>query len=164
MREPEELRAWVYVRDYGVRPAALAAQTQYLLEQASRRRIHIVGSSRDLSRGKTLDRAGLRQALQAVQSGSANALFAERVTRLSEDPYVLLRVMEILQDRRAVLVCAAEETYERLRGIGLSQLLYQRAFCSDLDLPWLCEEEPAQKGAPRGPRDANEVDNRSAQW
>ncbi len=141
VQQRDEIKAWAYARNFGVSPAVLICQMAELLGEAERRGIQTVGASQDMSSGKTLDRMGLKEALRAVRRQYANAILVHDVRRLSEDRTVLLRILEILQDNNAVLLCIAEDAYTALRGMGLFQQLYQRSFCTGLGLPWLSKDE-----------------------
>lgn len=141
MQQRDEIKAWAYARDFGASPAVLICQMTKLLGEAERQGIQTVGASQDMSSGKTLDRMGLKEALRAVRRQYANAILVHDVCRLSEDKATLLRILEILQDNNAVLLCIAEDAYTALRGMGLSQQLYQRSFCTGLGLPWLSKDE-----------------------
>lgn len=137
MHPKDEIRAWAYARDHAVPSAVLICQMAKLLGEAEQRGIPVVGTSQDMSSGRTLDRMGLREALRAVRRQYANAVLVHDIRRLSEDRTVLLRILEVLQDGSAVLICTAEDAYTALRGMGFSQQLYQRSFSTGLGLPWL---------------------------
>lgn len=137
MQQRNEIKAWAYARDFGISPAVLICRMTELLGEAERRGIQTVGVSQDMSSGKTLDRMGLKEALRAVRRQYANAILVHDASRLSEDKVTLLRILEIMQDHHAVLICTAEDAYTALRGIGLSQQLYQRSFSTGMGLPWL---------------------------
>lgn len=138
MNDGRKWRCWAYVRVTGrILPSGMAAQMAALMDAAERMCLDVVGQSQEHSSGKTLDRMGLKEALRAVRLGYANAIYTYNVLQLSTDKLVLLRVLEILQDHHAVLICAGEDAYTALRGIGISQRLYQRSFCTGLGLPWL---------------------------
>lgn len=133
----ENLCAWAYARDDSTSHGILICQMVELLGDAERRGIQTAGASQDMSSGKTLDRMGLKEALRAVRTGHANAVLVRDVSRISGDKHTLLRVMEILQDHGAVLLCTKEDAYASLRAKGVSQQIYQGSFCMDVDLPWL---------------------------
>ena len=137
VQQRDEIKAWAYARDFGVSPAVLICQMTELLGEAERRGIQTVGASQDMSSGKTLDRMGLKEALRAVRRQYANAILVHDVRRLSEDKATLLRILEILQDNNAVLLCTAEDAYTALHSMGISQQLYQRSFSTGMELPWL---------------------------
>lgn len=137
MQQRDEIKAWAYARDFGASPTVLICQMTKLLGEAERKGIQTVGASQDMSSGKTLDRMGLKEALRAVRRQYANAILVHDVRRLSEDKATLLRILEILQDNNAVLLCIAEDAYTALRSMGLSQQLYQRSFSTGMGLPWL---------------------------
>ena len=137
MNDGRKWRCWAYVRAYGrVLPSNLAARMAALMVAAERMGLEIVGQSQEMSSGKEIKRIGLFEALRAIRCGYANAIFTYNVLHLSEDRFVLLRVLEIIQDHHAVLICASEDTYTRLHEMGLSQELYQRSFSLGLGLPW----------------------------
>lgn len=140
MQQRDEIKAWAYARNFGVSPAVLICQMAELLGEAERRGIQTVGASQDMSSGKTLDRMGLKEALRAVRRQYANTILVHDVRRLSEDRAILLRILEIMQDHNAVLLCTVENVYAVLRSMGLSQQLYQRSFCTGLGLPWIEKE------------------------
>ena len=142
MNDGRKWRCWAYVRVTGrILPSGMAAQMAALMDAAERMGLDVVGQSQEHSSGKTLDRMGLKEALRAVRRQYANAILVHDVRRLSEDKAALLRILEILQDNNAVLLCIAEDAYTALRGMGLSQQLYQRSFCTGLGLPWLSKDE-----------------------
>ena len=134
--ENHTCRCWVYVRGYGIGPSALIRQMSTLLDTAEQRGFTVVGQSQEISSGTTLRRIGLQEALRAVRLGYANAILTHSVFHLSVDRTVLLRVLEIMQDHHAVLICTAEDTYTCLYNIGLSPQLYQRSLNLTLGLPW----------------------------
>ena len=144
MKQESEYRAWAYVRDRDVPPGIVIAQMSRLLGEAERLCLSVVGMSQDIHNGRTLDRPGLKDALRAIRTGYADAVLVRNVSRLSEDRYTLLRIMEVLQDHGAVLLCTAEDTYAGLRLADVSQQLYQRAACFGLGMPWIGNRtEPA---------------------
>ena len=140
MRYEQGYRAWAYARDTGVHPSVVIGQMAQLLGEAERRGIPVVGASQDISSGRTLERMGLLAALRAVRSGYANALLVRDVSRLSGDRRVLLRIMEVLQDNDAILLCTAEDVHTSLRLQNISQQIVQRAACLGLDLSWFEKE------------------------
>ena len=135
--ENHTCRCWVYVRGYGIGLSALIRQTSTLLDTAERRGFTVVGQSQEISSGRTLRRMGLQEALRAVRLGYANAILTHSVFHLSVDRTVLLRVLEIMQDHHAVLICTTEDTYTCLCNVGLSQQLYQKSVALGLDVPWI---------------------------
>lgn len=141
MHPKDAIRAWAYARDFAVSPAVLICQMAKLLGEAEQRGIPVVGTSQDMSSGRTLDCMGLKEALRAVRRQYANAVLVHDIRRLSENRAVLLRILKVLQDNSAILICTAEDAYAALRGMGLSQQLYQRSFCAGLGLPWLKQGE-----------------------
>ena len=141
MKREQMHRAWAYAQDFTASPTVLICQMAELLGDAERRGIQIVGASQDMSSGKTLDRMGLKDALRAIRTGYADAVLVRDVSRLSEDRHTLLRIMEVLQDHGAVLICTAEDAYAGLRLADVSQQLYQRAACFGLGPPWIENEE-----------------------
>lgn len=140
MKQEKQCKAWAYARDFAVPPAVLICQMAELLGDAERRGIQTVGMSQDMSSGKTLGRMGLKEALRAVRTGYADTVLVRDALRLSEDSYTLLRIMEVLQDHGAVLLCTAEDAYAGLRLKNVSQRLCQRAACFGLGLPWIEKE------------------------
>lgn len=140
MKEEQNRRAWAYAREADAHPGAVIGQMSRLLGEAEQRGIRVVGMSQDRSDGKTLDRQGLKDALRAIRTGYADAVLVREVSRLSEDSYTLFRIMVVLQDHGAVLLCTAEDAYAGLRLKNVSQRLYQRAACFGLGLPWIEKE------------------------
>ena len=141
MKQESEYRAWVYVRESNVPTGVVIAQMSRLLQEAERLGLSVVGMSQDIHNGRTLDWPGLKDALRAIRTGYADAVLVRNVSRLSEDRYTLLRIMEILQDHGAMLICTAEDAYAGLRLADVSQQLYQRATCFGLGMPWIEKEE-----------------------
>lgn len=141
MSEKGHWRCWAYVRGYGIGPSALIRQMSMILAMAECKGLMIVGQSQEISSGKTLRRMGLQEALRAVRLEYANVILTHSVFHLSVDPSVLLRILELLQDHHAVLICIAEDTYTRLCNIGLSQQLHQRAHTMGLGVPWIEKEK-----------------------
>ena len=139
MGQKTGLNAWAYACDDGVSASVLIAQMKEVLDEAARKGIRTVGTSQDMCSGELLDRAGLRDALNAVKKGIANAVLVRDVSRLSKDQHTLLQIMEILQDYGAVLICTAEDAYAGLRLQNVSQALCQRAACFGVGLPWNSE-------------------------
>lgn len=97
----------------------------------------MVGTSQDMSSGLTLERMGLLTALRATRTRCANTLLVQDVSWLSKDRHTLLRIMEILQEHDAVLLCTAEDAHASLQAKGLTEQLCQRADKLGLGLPWL---------------------------
>lgn len=137
MSENRKCRCWVYVRGYGIGPSALIRQMSTLLNTAEQGGFTVVGQSQEISSGRTFRRMGLQEALRAVRLGYANAILAHSVFHLSVDQTILLRILEIMQNHHAVLICTSEDTYTCLYNIGLTQQLYQRSLNLKLELPWL---------------------------
>lgn len=140
MKPKREYRAWAYVRGSNVPPGAVIAQMSQLLQEAERLDLSTVGMSQDIHNGRTIDRPGLKDALCAIRRGYADAVLVRDVSRLSESRGILLRIMAVLQDHGAVLICTAEDAYAGLRLADVSQQLYQRAACLGLGLPWIEKE------------------------
>lgn len=136
MGQKRELRAWAYARDINVPPSVVIGQMSQLLQEAEQKDLPVVGTSQDISSGMTLERMGLLTALRATRTRYANALLVRDVTRLSKDRHILLRIMEILQEHDAVLLCTAEDAHASLQAKGLAELLCQRADKLGLFLPW----------------------------
>ena len=137
MEQEKNLRVWAYVRENSVHPSVVIAQMSRLLEDAEARGIPVVGTSQDISSGMTLERMGLLSALRAVRTRYADAVLARDVSRLSEDRYILLRIMEKLQDHGGVLICTAEDAHASLQAKDIAHILRQRADSLGLGLPWL---------------------------
>lgn len=137
MEQKKRLRAWAYVRDISVHPSVVIGQMSRLLKDAETRGIPVVGASQDISSGMTLERMGLLSALRAMRTMYANAVITRDVSRLSEDRYILLRIMETLQDHSAVLICTAEDAHASLQAKDIAHILRQRADSLGLDLPWV---------------------------
>ena len=140
MKEEQNRRVWAYARDPDVHSSVVIGQMSRLLGEAEQRSIPIVGMSQDRSDGRTLDRQGLKDVLRAIRTRYATAVLVRDVFRLSEDSYTLFRIMGVLQDHGAVLLCTAEDAYAGLRLKNVSQRLYQRAACFGLGLPWIEKE------------------------
>jgi DNA invertase Pin-like site-specific DNA recombinase len=140
------LRLWAYARSSSPHPEVLIRQMQSLLTEAEQNGWQIVGSSQDMSTGRTLARMGLREAQRAILHQQANALLVEDVGKISHDYYTALRVLEFLQDRGAVLICTQCDVRYEVHIKGLSQALYQRAARKRLGLPWRTGGESFAKG------------------
>lgn len=144
MKPKREYRAWAYVRGSNVPPGAVIAQMSQLLQEAERLGLSAVGMSQDIHNGRTLDRTGLKDALCAIRRGYADAVLVRDVCCLSESRGILLRIMAVLQDHGAVLICTAEDAYASLLAKGVAHILCQRADGLGLGLPWLEKEGDAQ--------------------
>ena len=144
MQQEKNLRAWAYARDIRVHLSVVIGQMAQVLQEAERRGIPVVGTSQDMSSGMTLERMGLLSALRGTRTRYANALLVRDVSRLSEDRNILLRIMEILQEHDAVLLCTAEDAHASLQAKGLAEQLCRRADKLGLGLPWLDKEADAQ--------------------
>ena len=107
-----------------------------LLADAERNHWTVVGTSQDMSTGRTLARMGLREAQSAVRQGLANGILIEDVGRLSHEYSTALRVLEFLQDHGAVLICTQADVRYELYIKGLSQPLQQRAMSKGGIVPW----------------------------
>lgn len=118
MAQEKGLRVWAYARDINVHPNMVISQMSQLLERADQKNLPVVGTSQDISSGMTLERMGLLTALRATRTRYANALLVRDVSRLSEDRHILLRIIEILQEHDAVLLCTAEDAHASLQAKG----------------------------------------------
>ena len=127
LTDEHELKLWAYARSSSSRPSVLIQQMQGLLADAERNHWTVVGTSQDMSTGRTLARMGLREAQSAVRQGLANGILIEDVGRLSHEYSTALRVLEFLQDHGAVLICTQADVRYELYIKGLSQPLQQRA-------------------------------------
>ena len=121
-----DLKLWAYAQSSSPRPGMLIRQMQGLLADAERNHWTVVGTSQDMSTGRTLARMGLREAQSAVRQGLANGILVEDVGRLSHEYSTALRVLEFLQDHGAVLICTQADARYELYVKGLSQPLQQR--------------------------------------
>ena len=131
-----DLKLWAYARSSSPRPGVLIRQMQGLLADAERNHWTVVGTSQDMSTGRTLARMGLREAQRAVRQGIANGILVEDVGRLSHEYSTALRVLEFLQDHGAVLICTQTDVRYELYIKGLSQPLQQRAVSKGRIVPW----------------------------
>lgn len=131
-----DLKLWAYARSSSPKPGVLIRQMQGLLADAERSHWTVVGTSQDMSTGKTLARMGLRGAQSAVRQGIANGILVEDIGRLSHEYSTALHVLEFLQDHGAVLICTQTDVRYELYIKGLSQALYQRAALKGRSLPW----------------------------
>lgn len=136
LTDEHELKLWAYARSSSPRPGVLIRQMQELLADAERNHWTVVGTSQDMSTGRTLARMGLREAQSAVRQGIANGILVEDIARLSHEYSTALRVLEFLQDHSAVLICTQSDVRYELYIKGLSQPLYQRATLKGRSLPW----------------------------
>ena len=136
LTDEHELKLWAYARSSSPRPGVLIRQMQGLLADAERSHWTVMGTSQDMSTGRTLARMGLREAQKAVRQGIANGILVEDVGRLSHEYSTALRVLEFLQDHSAVLICTQTDARYELYIKGLSQALYQRAARKGRSLPW----------------------------
>ena len=131
-----DLKLWAYARSSSSRPSVLIQQMQELLSDAERNHWTVVGTSQDMSTGRTLARMGLREAQSAVRQGLANGILIEDVGRLSHEYSTALRILEFLQDHGAVLICTQADVRYELYIKGLSQPLQQRAMSKGGIVPW----------------------------
>ena len=136
MYDVRNLKLWAYARSSSPRPEVLIRQKKGLLTDAEQNGWQIVGTSQDMSTGRTLARMGLREAQRAIRQQQANALLVEDVGKISHDYSTALRVLEFLQDHGAVLICTQCDVSYVLYIKGLSQALHQRAVRKGLGLPW----------------------------
>ena len=89
-----DLKLWAYARSSSSRPSVLIQQMRGLLSDAERNHWTVVGTSQDMSTGRTLARRGLREAQKAVRQGIANGILVEDVGRLSHEYSTALRILE----------------------------------------------------------------------
>lgn len=122
-----DLKLWAYAQSSSPRPGMLIRQMQGLLADVERNHWTVVGTSQDMSTGRTLARMGLREAQSAVRQGIANGILVEDIGRLNHEYSTALRVLEFLQDYGAVLICTQTDVRYELYVKGLSQPLQQRA-------------------------------------
>lgn len=142
----KDLKLWAYARSSSSHPEVLIRQMKGLLAEAEQNGWQIVGTSQDMSTGRTLARMGLREAQRAIRQQQANALLVEDVGKISHDYYTAMRILEFLQDRGAVLICTQCDVRYELHIKGLSQALYQRAARKRLGLPWRTGGKSFAKG------------------
>ena len=136
MYDVRNMKLWAYARSSSPRPEVLIRQMQGLLTEAEQNGWQIVGTSQDMSTGRTLSRMGLREAQRAIRQQQANALLVEDVGKISHEYYTVLRVLEFLQDHGAVLICTQCDVSYVLYIKELSQALHQRAVRKGFGLPW----------------------------
>ena len=109
MYDVRNLKPWVYARSSSHHPEVLIRQMKGLLTDAEQNGWQIVGTSQDMSTGRTLARMGLREAQRAIRQQQANALLVENVGKISHDYSTALHVLEFLQDHGAVLLCTQSD-------------------------------------------------------
>lgn len=136
MSETTALKIWAYARSSSSKPSVIIRQMEGLLAEAEQMNWNVVGTSQDMSTGRTLDRMGLHEMARAVRQGTANAVLVEDVDTLGRDRFITLRILEFLQDHDAVLICTQTDVRYELYIKGLSQMLHQRAARKGLCLPW----------------------------
>ena len=136
MIEGGKYKCSAYVRGRDTAPLNLIRRMEALLNTDEQMGLTVVGQSQEVSSGRTLHRVGLTEALRTIRLGHANAILVSDVLQLSDDKAVLLRILELMQDRYAVLICTNEDAYMHLHTMGLSQQLYQRSFALKLGVPW----------------------------
>lgn len=85
MYDVRNLKLWAYVRSSSPRPEVLIQQMKGLLTDAEQNGWQIVGTSQDMSTGRTLARMGLWEAQRAIRQQQANALLVEDVGRISHE-------------------------------------------------------------------------------
>ena len=73
MYDVRNLKLWAYVRSSSPRPEVLIQQMKGLLTDAEQNGWQIVGTSQDMSTGRTLARMGLWEAQRAIRQQQANA-------------------------------------------------------------------------------------------
>jgi DNA invertase Pin-like site-specific DNA recombinase len=146
MYDVRNLKPWVYARSSSPHPEVLIRQMKGLLTDAEQNGWQIVGTSQDMSTGRTLARMGLREAQRAIRQQQANALLVENVGKISHDYSTALHVLEFLQDHGAVLLCTQSDVRYELHIKDLSQILHQRAARKRLGLPWWTGGESFAKG------------------
>lgn len=127
---------WLYSRSGDKNPDVLFGQMKDLLEQAEQRQCAVVGTSQDMSTGRSMARMGLKQMLQAVKSGLVRAVLVQNLSRLSHDPAILIQILEYLQDHNAVLNTTESDLRYELHIKGLEQRLLNRAARKGCGLPW----------------------------
>ena len=136
LTDEHELKLWAYARSSSYLPSFLIQQKKELLTDEELNNWTVVGTSQDMSTGRTLARMGLREAQSAVRQGLANGILIEDVGRLSHEYSTALRVLEFLQDHGAVLICTQADARYELYIKGLSQPLQQRAMSKGGIVPW----------------------------
>ena len=92
MYDVRNLKLWAYVRSSSPRPEVLIQQMKGLLTDAEQNGWQIVGTSQDMSTGRTLARMGLWEAQRAIRQQQANALLVEDVGRISHEYCTALRL------------------------------------------------------------------------
>lgn len=127
---------WLYSRSGDKHPDVLFQQMKDLLEQAEQRQYAVVGTSQDMSTGRSMARMGLKQMMQAVQGGFVRAVLVRDLTRLSHEPAILIQILEFLQDHDAVLITTESDLRYELYVKGLENCFFQRAAQKGLHLLW----------------------------
>lgn len=146
MYDVRNLKLWAYARSSSPHPEVLIRQMKGLLADAEQNGWQIVGTSQDMSTGRTLARMGLQESQRAIRQQQANALLVEDVGRISREYSTALRILEFLQDHGAVLTCTQCDVSYVLYIKGLSQALHQRAARKGLGLPWQMGGKSFAKG------------------
>ena len=127
---------WLYSRSRDKHPAVLFGQMQDLLEEAKRRGYTVAGTSQDMGTGRSMARTGLKQMLLAVKQGQARAVLVRDVSRLSNDPAILIQILEFLQDHDTVLITTESDLRYELYIKGLENRFFRRAAQKGPHLPW----------------------------
>ena len=136
MYDVRNLKPWAYARSSSPHPEVLIRQMKGLLTDAEQNGWQIVGTSQDMSTGRTLARMGLREAQRAIRQQQANALLVENVGKISHEYYTALHVLEFLQDHDTVLITTDSDLRYELYLKGLENRFFQRAARKSLSLPW----------------------------
>lgn len=125
-------RAVLYVRvsttsqvDHG---SSLAAQRAHLLEYAKRHRLEVVEVIEDAGESaSTLDRPGLRRALEMIESGEAELLVATKSDRVARNLRDLLNLAHELSERDAA-IALTDDPFDTSTPQGRLMVQMQGAF------------------------------------
>ncbi|MCO7137736.1 recombinase family protein [[Clostridium] leptum] len=135
-RSYENLPVWLYSRSSDKHPSALFYQMENLLEIAQLQKYTVVGTSQDMSTGKNMARVGLQLAMRSIRNGSSRAILVRDLSRLSQERFVLLKILQFLQDHNAVLITTGSDLRYELYIEGLEEPLIRRAARKNCNVPW----------------------------
>lgn len=126
---------WLYARQRSC-PMELQRQANALYRLAAERGQTVVGISADREDAPLFRRPGLREVFRQVRRGRIQAVLVTRLTNISHDDRLLLRLLKTMQVHRVKLEAGHTQLAYELHVHGLDRPLCRRAARFDGFLPY----------------------------
>jgi len=102
----EGKRTWIYCRVAHADAFALAAQQKRLEAYAEKHGLEVIGVTAEHASGLDNSRRGLREVVQAVDTGMVDLLLVASLSRLGRDVMAMDACLRWLEDRFVEVICA----------------------------------------------------------